>query len=102
MQEEKKRYLEATQSHQAALAAVDAHTQQTDELHAAMLADVTAAHQAAMASALSKCAQAEALIEQLRADHAEEIVQCDAEFEEAHMARRLQAIKVGTCYRLYK
>ena len=74
--------------------ASDARVQQVDAVHAGMLKDITAAHEGAIAAAQGRLLQAEALIGQLHAEHAEEIAQCDAEFEEAHASRRAQANKV--------
>ena len=94
MQEEEVRLKEAESSHQAELAASTLQLEQASALHAAMLADVTAAHNTAMTAAQARGGQAEKLIDQLRAEHAEEVAQCDAEYEEAHASRRSQALKV--------
>lgn len=95
-QAEHQRYEEAAAKHDLAMAASSGRLHQAHDAHAATLADVTAAHKAAIASAETRLAQAEVLIAQLQAEHAEEIAQCDAEYEEAHHKRHVQAMRVGS------
>ena len=55
--------MEASKSHQADLAASESRIQQESALHAAMLADVTAAHKVVLKAAQEKCFRAEVAIE---------------------------------------
>lgn len=94
MQDEQQRLQAAIISHAAEMNAKEARIQQMHALHTAMLTEVTAAHESAVAIAQAKTAEGQALIEHLKFAHAEEIAQCDAEYEESYMTRRAQAIKV--------
>ena len=95
LQAERRRFEEAASSHQAALTASDSRLQQSATSHAAVLADIKTAHEAAIGAAQSRLSQAEELIAQLHAEHVEEVKQCDAEYDEAHLKRHIHALKAG-------